>query len=150
MSEKRRITAEDRKRIVEKSLEEILVKDISSMLSLKYFTVWRIVNQFDRTDDVSAKKRGADTRSTLSQKQKNEVLLWVDNNCLLKLKDLVVKVKEKLNVLTCKSTIDRILHEFHYTMKSTVLVPEQLTLGNSMQRNLENWRQKQNIQILFF
>ena len=60
----------------------------------------------------------------MSQKQKNKVLSWVDNNCLLKLKDLRIKVKEKFNILTSKSAIDRIFHEFHYTMKSTVLVPE--------------------------
>ena len=94
------------------------------MLSLKYCTIWRIVNQFNRTGDVSAKKCGGDTHPKLIQEQKNEVLLWVNKNCLVKLKDLVVKVNEKFNILTSKNAIDRILLEFHYTMKSTVLVPE--------------------------
>ena len=80
--------------------------------------------KFNRTGDVSAKKRSVDTCSKLSQEQKNKVLSWVNNNCLLKSKDLAVKVKEKFNILTSKSAIDRILHEFHYTIKSTVLVPE--------------------------
>ena len=117
MSERKRITAEDRKQIVEKSLEGISVKNISLMLSLKYCTVWRIVNQFNRTGDISAKKRSGDTHFKLSQKQKNEVLLWVNNNCLLKVKDLVVKVKEKFNILTSKSAIDRILlyNEINYS-----------------------------------
>ena len=94
------------------------------MLSLKYYTAWRIVNQFNRTGNVSAKKSGNDTRSKLNQKQKNEVLSWVDNNCLLKLKNLMVKVEEKFNILTSKSAINRILYELHYAMKSTVLMPE--------------------------
>ena len=36
----------------------------------------------------------------------------------------MVKVEEKFNILTSKSAIGRIFHEFHYTMKLTVLVPE--------------------------
>ena len=66
------------------------------MLSLKHCTVWRIVNQFNRTGDISAKKHSGDARSKLSQKQKNEVLLWINNNCLLKLNNLMVKVKKSL------------------------------------------------------
>ena len=62
MSERRKITAEDKRRIIEKSLDGISVKDISSMLSLKYSTVWRIVDQFNKTGDAN-EKRGGDTRS---------------------------------------------------------------------------------------
>ena len=39
-------------------------------------------------------------------------------------KDIVNLVQEKFNILTSKSAIDRILHGFHYTVKSTVLVPQ--------------------------
>ena len=107
------MTAEDLLRSLLKGYQS----KISSMLSLKYCTAWI-------TGDVSAKKRGDDTRSKLSQEQKNEVLSWVDNTCLLMLKDLVVKVEKKFNILTSKSAIDRIFHEFHYAMKSAILVPE--------------------------
>ena len=124
MSERRKITAEDKRRIIEKSLDGVSVKDIFSMLSLKYSTVWRIVDQFNKTVDANEKKRGGDRRSKLTLDQKNEVLSWVDENCLLRLKDIVNLVQEKFNILTSKSAIDRILHGFHYTVKSTVLVPQ--------------------------
>ena len=94
------------------------------MLSLKYSTVWRIVDQFNKTGDANEKKRGSDTRSKLTLDQKNEVLIWVDENCLLRLKDIVNLVQEKFNILTSKSAIERILHGFYYTVKSTVLVPQ--------------------------
>ena len=124
MSERRKITAEDKRRIIEKSLDGISVKDISSMLSLKYSTVWRIVDQFNKTGDANEKKKGGGTRSKLTLDQKNEVLSWVDENCLLRLKDIVNLVQEKFNILTSKSAIDRILRGFHYTVKSIVLVSQ--------------------------
>ena len=54
--------------------------------------------------------------SKLTLDQKNEVLSWVDENCLLRLKDIVNLVQEKFNILTSKSAIDRILRGFHYTV----------------------------------
>ena len=98
MSERRKITAEDKRRIIEKSLDGISFKDISSMLSLKYLTVWRIVDQFNKKGDANEKKRGSDTRSKLTLDQKNEVLSWVDENCLFRLKDIVNLVQEKFNI----------------------------------------------------
>ena len=46
------VTHEDRKRIIEKSLGGIFVKDISSLLGIKYLTVWAIVKQFNTTEEV--------------------------------------------------------------------------------------------------
>ena len=122
MSERRKITAEDKRRIIEKSRDGISVKDISSMLSLKYSTVWRIVNQFNKTGDAN-EKRGGDTRSKLTLDKKMKYYHGLMKIAYLD-SDIVNLVQEKFNILTSKSAIDRILCGFHYTVKSTVLIPQ--------------------------
>ena len=46
----------DRKRVIEKSLSGISVKDISSLLGIKYSTVWAIVKQFNTIENVISKR----------------------------------------------------------------------------------------------
>ena len=54
----------------------------------------------------------------------NYVLSWVDQNCLLRISDLIEKVFVNFSIRVSASTIQRVLDGFHYSMKSILAVPE--------------------------
>ena len=117
------VTHEDRKRIIEKSPSEISVKDISSLLGIKYSTIWAIVKQFNTTGSAIPKKRGGDKRSKLTYQFAEKQSTIMDQKCLLKLSDIVARIQREFNISVSKNTVERVLKEFHYTMKSVVTVP---------------------------
>ena len=94
------------------------------MLSVNYKSVWRILKQFNSTGEVEVKKWGGDLRSKLTADQKNKILLWVDQDCLMRISDFINKVYEHFSIRVSNSTIQRVVNGFHYTMKSVVSVPE--------------------------
>ena len=100
------------------------MKDISSLLGIKYLTVWAIVKQFNTTGSVIPKKKGGDKRSKLTSLQKNTLLSWVDQNCILKLSDIVARIRTEFNISVNTSTVERVIKDFHCTIKSVVTVPE--------------------------
>ena len=94
------------------------------MLSVNYKSVWRISKRFNSTGKIKVNKRGSDLRSKLSADQKNKILLWVDQDCLMCISDFINKVYEHFLIRVSNSTIQRVLKDFHYTMKSVVSVAE--------------------------
>ena len=118
------ISEETRQRIIDLSLQGRPAAEVSRMLSVNYKSVWRILKRFNSTGEIGVKKRGGDLRSKLSADQKNEIILWVDQNCLMRISDLINKVYEHFLIRVSSSTIHRVLKDFHYTMKSVVFVPE--------------------------
>ena len=118
------ISEETRQRIVDLSLQGRPAAEISRMLSVNYKSVWRILKRFNSTGEVEVKKWGGDLRSKLTADQKNKILLWVDQDCLMRISDFITNVYEHFSIRVSNSTIQCILKDFHYTIKSVVSVPE--------------------------
>lgn len=114
---------EEKKKIVEKSIAGFSAKDISEFYNYNYKSVARIINQFNKTGLYENKIRGGDYRSKLNLEQKNQIINWVTENTILTLEQLVIKVRETYNIVVSKSTIDRCLKSFHFTVKELVRVP---------------------------
>ncbi|ORD96291.1 hypothetical protein HERIO_1774 [Hepatospora eriocheir] len=94
------------------------------MLVMPYQTVNSIVKRYNTSGKVLLQSRGGDRRSKLSLDIKEAILAWVDDEPILKLKDLRIKVIETYEIDVSISTIDRCLRQFHYTLKRITLVPE--------------------------
>ena len=62
--------------------------------------------------------RGGDLRSKLSADQKNEIVLWLDQDCPMRISDPINKVYKHFLIKVSSSTIQRVLKDFHYTKKS--------------------------------
>ena len=119
-----KISNEDRRRIIETSLESYSTAAIASMYNLKYQTVNSIIKRYLKTGEILVKKRGGDRRSKLSLEIKQQLLNYVDEECTKTLRELVFWVFDKFNVQLSLSTIDRSLREFPYTVKRASLIPE--------------------------
>ena len=102
----------------------ILAAEISKILSVNNKSVWRILKRFNSTGEIGVKKRGGDLQSKPSADQKNKILLWVDPDCLMCISDLINKVYKHFLIRVSSSTIQHVLKDFHYKMKSVVSVPE--------------------------
>jgi transposase len=61
----------------------------------------------------------------LESGEKNAICGWVDGDATLKLKDIVSKVFENFNKRVSISTVDRVLKQFHYSIKNLVTIPVQ-------------------------
>ena len=115
---------EMRERIVDLSFQGKTPAEISRSLLLNYKSIWSIIKKFNETKEVGVKKRGGDKPSKFTVDQKTELLSFVDQNCLLCISDLIEKVFVNFSIRVSASTIQRVLNDFHYFMKSIVAVPE--------------------------
>ncbi|KAF7692937.1 Paired box protein Pax-2a [Cucumispora dikerogammari] len=122
------ITNEDRRRIVEKSLEGHSTLSISDMLNIKYQSISTISRKYYRIGEVMPTRRGGDRRSKLTDTIKEQVLEYVDQDCTRTLRQIVDYIYKTFTIRVYLSTIDRVLRNFHYTIKNITLV---LKLRNS-------------------
>ena len=113
-----------RERICSLSLQGNNPSYISHILNLKRQTVASIIKRFELTGQSQPARKGGDTRSKLLDTQKASIRHWVDNDCLLTLKQLVDKVREEFGITVSKSCVDKVLNDFHYTLKKADLIPE--------------------------
>ena len=97
---------------------------IARQLGFPRTTVSTILKRFSETGCVEPKKRGGDFSTLLTLQQKEKVLSWVDEDATLTLKSLKVKVEREFSISVSVSTIDRVLGQFHYSLKRLVAVPE--------------------------
>lgn len=114
----------ERERIISKSLEGFSVRDIASFFGKNYQTVNSIIKKYLRTGNINKEKRGGDRRSKLSSEIKEQLIAHVDLECTLTLDNLSDWVLNRFGLLVSKSTIDRALKDFHYTLKRVTIVPE--------------------------
>ena len=101
-----RITNDDCRRIVHKVQKGWMTKAIAKALDLNYHTVFKIVKIFLATGEYLLKQQGGNRRSKISPEIKQKILKWVDNNCLLRLKDIRAKLIEVHDLEVSISTID--------------------------------------------
>ena len=117
------ISPEVRERIINLYLENYNPAYIARILSQKSGTVAAIIRKFNRTGVVAADARGGDRRSKLDSEMKKAVCDWVDNDCLVTLKELKKRIQSTYNLSVSTSCIDRCLRAFHYTIKRVVAIP---------------------------
>ncbi|KAF7687091.1 hypothetical protein CDIK_3072, partial [Cucumispora dikerogammari] len=91
--------------------------------SLAKSTVRSIITKYLKNGEMQASPRGEDKKSKLSSAQKKPILGWVDENPILTLQESKEKVLITFNISCSTSTINRVLSEFHYTLKRLVLSP---------------------------
>ena len=141
------VSDDDRAKIISKTLGGSSPKDISTMLQINYKTVWRIVNMFNKHNVSTSRPRGGDRKSKLSNQQKLEILGWIDENCLLRLKDICQLISEKFGFTVGKSTVERIVKGFHYNLKSTVSIPERRNCDSTLESRFNYARDFRNLEL---
>ncbi|KAG0432496.1 hypothetical protein DMUE_5493, partial [Dictyocoela muelleri] len=118
------VSDDDRERIVTRTLEGRSVKEISDMYKLGYKTVYGIVQRYLKHGLVMPLRRSGDIRSLLSSEKKEKLLARVDQECTLTLSQLSDWVYETFQIKVSKNTVERVLKQFHYTLKRITLIPE--------------------------
>ncbi|KAF7689092.1 hypothetical protein CDIK_2888 [Cucumispora dikerogammari] len=118
------VSEDDRRRIIEKTIEGNSVTTIARMYQKNYQTVHSVVKKYLKTGKIFSEPKGGNRRSKLTPEIKRELLEWVDLECTKTLKEMVGWIKEKFDVVVSRSTVDRALSEFHYTLKCVTIVPE--------------------------
>ena len=99
------------------------ISTISANLGLARTTVSSIVNREKKSEGV-AKKRGGKCSSKMTDVHKQAILSWVDTDATFSLKDIAEKIHKEFNIDISKSIIDRILKDFHCSLKILTIVPE--------------------------
>ena len=143
------ISDEDRERIVSKTLEGYSVSSISNMLSIKYQTVNSIVKRYLSSGLVSKSKMGGDKRSKLTKDMKNSIIEQVNQNASLTLNQIKSFVEDRFGLTVSKSTIDRCLDEFHFSMKRITPVPERRNCATTIDLRKQYSRIFRNLEVEF-
>lgn len=143
----KKISNEDRMKILNKFNQCMSNTDIATSLELNYSAVSKIIKNYQKTGVLNAKAKGGDNRSKLSQEQKMAIRYWVDENCLITLNEMRLRVIETFNLTVSCSTIDRCLKEFHYTVKQVVTIPKQRNSENTIQKRYEYSQKFRNLEV---
>ena len=117
------ISPEVRERIINLHHENCNPAYIAHILSLKSGTVAVIIEKFNCMDVVAADARGGDCHSKLDSEMKQAVCDWVDNNCLVTLKELKERIQSTYGLSALTSCIDRCLGALYYTIKRVDSIP---------------------------
>ncbi|KAF7689947.1 hypothetical protein CDIK_2728 [Cucumispora dikerogammari] len=120
---KKALTSEIKSVIIAQSLQGVSITGKARALDLARSSVKDVVQKFKEKNTTAALKGRGNRRTALTVDQKAQVKAWVNKNCLITLSQLVAKVRESFNINVSKSTIDKILAVFNYTVKTIVLVP---------------------------
>ncbi|KAF7685661.1 hypothetical protein CDIK_3590, partial [Cucumispora dikerogammari] len=118
------VSENNRRRIIENSIEENSVTTMARMYQKNYQTVHSVVKKYLKTGKIFSEPKGKNRRSKLTSEIKRELLAWVDLECTKTLRETVKWIKEKFDVVVSRSTVDWALSEFHYTLKCVTIVPE--------------------------
>ena len=96
---------------------------IASALNLKRTTIFGIIKKFITFDKIESDRAKNKRPAKITEEQKNLVRTWVDEDCSISLKALTLKFANTFHITISKSTIDRILYNFHYSIKRVNLLP---------------------------
>ena len=102
-----------------KNADSKSINELSALYDIKESTVRAIIKNIDSRGICKGLPKGGDHRSKLSPSQKEKIREWVDENAAIRLKDLKNKLETNFENLSVSiSTIDRVLRNFHYTLKN--------------------------------
>lgn len=114
----------DRERIINSYINGSSVGEIARIMGLKRTTVHEIIKKYQTTGLIECEKRGGYNDKKLTQEQQNTIKSWVDDNCTLTLRSIVNLVLQNFEIQISKSTINRIISGFNYSLKRIHLIPE--------------------------
>lgn len=140
------VSSELRKRILSLALDGNGNSTIGRILGLPRTTVGTIVSKYFANGNIEAKLKGGNHRGKLSTSQKETIKQWVDENCLLTLKDLVTRVKDQFKINVSRSCVDRCLRNFHYTIKNVLPVPVARNSERTIQMRYEYSQSFRNLE----
>ncbi|KAG0430809.1 Paired box protein Pax-6, partial [Dictyocoela muelleri] len=100
------------------------ISDISRSIDVKRSTVYNIIKRYNETNSTAHLPKGGDKRSVLSNNVKNKIKEWLDENCLLTLREIVEKIRIMHEINVSLSTVNRAIKDFHYTIKRLSVAPE--------------------------
>ncbi|KAF7685760.1 hypothetical protein CDIK_3491 [Cucumispora dikerogammari] len=124
MRKNNNISNEDKKRVCDSYANGNSIKSISTIIGIKVTTVHEIIKKMQRTGKSVGEKRGGSRESKLSPEQKICVKEWVDKDCSLSLRKLCAKAQEEFGINLSKSSVDRILSGFQYSLKRIHYISE--------------------------
>ena len=110
---------------------------IGQITGVKRTTVHMILKRYANTSDTQAARKGGDQKSKLSETQKSVITQWVDDDCLLTLNQLSAKVADVYNIQVSNSCIDRVLRNFHYTIKKVDTIPDARNRSSTIEQRFE-------------
>jgi transposase len=114
------------------------VAETASLFGINPSTVSTIKRTFySENGRINKKNKGGNRRQLLSTEQQEQVLQWLDENCLLKLSVLRARCLETFNINPSESTLSRICKEFHFTLKRVSLQPERRNCDATLQSRQE-------------
>ena len=101
-------------------------KDVAEMFGQKPDTIRHIYRMYTKTGLEKKSSIRGHRKQKLTEVQKRQLCVWVDQNCTLSLKELKTICMEKWPELGPISlmTIDRALQAFHFSFKRISMVPE--------------------------
>ncbi len=133
---RRFLSDEIRRLIISHTENGCNVTTIARMMNLPRTTVSTVVSKFRNTGSIDRGNRGGDRRTKLSDEQKENVRTWVNEDATLTLEQLASKVQQEYSLSVSYSTINRCLNNFHYTLKTGVVVPERRNVEATIEERL--------------
>jgi transposase len=117
------ISSEDRQRIIDGYNAGQTIIGLSEVLQIPRQSVRSVVNVYLKTGRVHSQRRGATRHKKLTDEHKAALVSWIDDDCSLTLKKIAARLAEQFSITIGTSTINRAIHEFHFSWKRTSLIP---------------------------
>lgn len=114
----------DRVRIINSYLNGDTVNNIAKVLKLARTTVHSIIQTFNNTGNILARKRGGVKPTKLNDHQKSNIRIWIDEDCTLTLKKIKEKIFEEFDVCVSIPTLARVISGFNYSLKRISVIPQ--------------------------
>jgi transposase len=113
----------DRRRIVDAYLAGDSVAAIARFLSLNRSTIYLIIRVYKEENRVEKNPRGGSRVSKLTTVDHERIRAMVDADCCLSLREIARRHQEATGVSISKTSVDRCLSSFHYTLKRLHPIP---------------------------
>lgn len=118
-----KISNEKRKLIVDAYNRGDALHIISTALDVKYETVRKVIRVYKESGRIEKLKKGHRPKK-FTVNEMEQICDWVDRDCTVTSNELVRKCQDIFNKNVSRSTINRCLKDFHYTLKNVRLIPE--------------------------
>jgi transposase len=114
-------------------MDERHPEEIAQLFGCHRTTVDRIVKKYNSEGRVESKPRGGCRPRALEVVHERAIQSYVADNCSITLKKMKERLVEDFNINVGKSSIDRSLSSFSFTLKRVSLVPERRNDENNME-----------------
>ena len=125
------------------------MKQIPNNLNLARTTISSVSSVYQKYGRTGKCRKKGDFSTKLSNEKKAEFFYWVDDDASLTLNELCERVRQKMDIVVSKSTINRCLKAFHYSLKVMSIVPEKRNDQRTLRLRRE-YAHKFNSMILNF